>query len=64
MDKLTNNLSPLSKAPYHRSILAAMKLARRKLDRYYSLTDLSSAYRIAMGKFYLPTVNPPLILID
>ena len=50
MDKLTSNLSPSSKVLYHRSILAAMKLARRKLNRYYSLTDLSSPYCITMGK--------------
>ena len=29
-----------------------MKLAEKKLNRYYSLTDLSSPYRIAMGMNY------------
>jgi len=27
-----------------------MKLTRKKLNHYYSLTDLSAVYRIAMGK--------------
>jgi len=49
MDKLNNALDPRSKKPYHPAIKAAMKLARAKLDRYYSMTDLSHLYRIAMG---------------
>jgi hypothetical protein len=50
MDKLDSHLNPASKTPYHPAIQAAMKLARKKINRYYSMTDLSSAYRIAMGK--------------
>jgi hypothetical protein len=50
MDKLDSHLNPNTKKPYHPAIQAAMKLARKKINRYYSLTDLSSAYRIAMGK--------------
>jgi len=50
MDTLTNTLNPETKESYHPSILAAMKLARKKMDRYYSLTDDSAPYRIAMGK--------------
>jgi hypothetical protein len=50
MDKLDNNLNPHTKRPYHPAIVAAMKLARKKINRYYSMTDLSSAYRIAMGE--------------
>lgn len=49
MDTLTNTLNPDTKESYHPSILAAMTLARKKMDRYYSLTDDSAAYRIAMG---------------
>ena len=52
MDKLTNHLHPSSNESYHVSIIAAMKLARKKLDRYYSLTDLASPYRIAMSKLF------------
>jgi hypothetical protein len=50
MDRLSSNLNPSTKQTYHKSIIAAMRLARKKLDRYYSLTDRSTAYRIAMGK--------------
>jgi len=49
MDKLDNNLNPNTKTTYHPAILAAMKLARRKINRYYSITDASSVYRMAMG---------------
>jgi hypothetical protein len=52
MDKLDSNLNPRSKKQYHPSIGAAMRLAKKKLNRYYELTDLSSAYRIAMGRPY------------
>ena len=50
MDKLDSHLNPRTKKPYHPAIQAAMKLARKKINRYYSMTDLSSAYRIMMGK--------------
>ena len=48
--KLDNHLNSSMKRSYHPAILAAMKLACNKINRYYSMTDLSSAYRIAMGK--------------
>jgi hypothetical protein len=48
MDTLTSNLDPDTKQPYHPSILAAMTLARKKMNRYYSLTDDAAPYRIAM----------------
>jgi hypothetical protein len=52
MDRLDNELnSTHGNRPLHPSIVVAMKLARRKLNRYYSLTDLSSVYRIAMGTY-------------
>ena len=54
MDKLDNHLNPHTKQPYHPAIKAAMKLARKKINRYYSLTDLSSVYRIAMGNEPVP----------
>ena len=51
MDKLDNHLNPNSKQPYHPAILAAMKLARNKLNRYYLMTDILSGYQIAMSKW-------------
>ena len=50
IDWLHNTLNPKTKKQYHPSILVTMKLAQKKLDQYYSRTDLSSIYRIAMGK--------------
>ena len=50
MDKLDVHLRPGTWEPYHFAIQAAMKLARKKINRYYSMTDLSSVYRIAMNK--------------
>jgi hypothetical protein len=49
MDKLNDTLNRKTKKPYRASIRAAMKLASKKLDKYYSMTDTSNAYRIAMG---------------
>jgi hypothetical protein len=49
MDTLTNTLDPETKMPYHPSILAAMAVARKTMNRYYSLTDEAAPYRIAMG---------------
>lgn len=34
-----------------RSIRAGVAMAKRTLNHYYSLTDSSEVYRIAMGKF-------------
>jgi len=48
MDRITKGLDPRTKRPFHRSIVAALKLARNKMNRYYSLTDASVTYRIAM----------------
>jgi hypothetical protein len=52
MDRITDSLNPQTKELYHPSILAAMKLACKKMDHYYSLTDDSAVYRLAMGKFF------------
>jgi hypothetical protein len=50
MDRLDKHLNPAMQKPYHLAIQAMMKLACKKLNWYYSMTDLSSVYRIAMGK--------------
>jgi hypothetical protein len=44
MDKLNSTLDPRTKKAYHPAIKTAMKLARAKLNRYYSMTDLSHLY--------------------
>jgi hypothetical protein len=48
MNRLSNSLNQWTGKAYHPSITVAMKLARKKMDRYYSLTDSSNTYRIAM----------------
>jgi hypothetical protein len=48
MDRITSNLNYQTGKVYHPALLAAMKLARKKMDCYYSLTDSSRVYRIAM----------------
>lgn len=53
MDILTSTLDLETKQLYHPLILAAMKLARKKIDWYYSLINDAVPYRIAMGKSYL-----------
>jgi hypothetical protein len=50
MDTLGGTSDPETKQRYHPSILAAIALARKKMNRYYSLTDEAAPYRIAMGK--------------
>ena len=48
MDRLSDSLNQRTRKVYHPSITVAMKLARKKMDRYYSLTDSSNTYHIAM----------------
>lgn len=40
--------------PLHPAVKHALSFGRKHLDKYYSKTDLSNVYRIAMGK-------PPII---
>jgi hypothetical protein len=49
MDKLDSGLDANTKQKYHPAIKAAMQLAQAKMNCYYSITDNSSIYRIAMG---------------
>ena len=51
MDILTSNLDLETKQPYHPLIIAAITLARKKMNQYYSLTDDAVPYRIAMGMY-------------
>jgi hypothetical protein len=43
----TNYTLPSSKK--HPAIRAAVEIAKKTLNKYYSLTDASELYRIAMG---------------
>lgn len=48
MDRLTSHLNPKTGKEFPAALVEAMKLARKKMNRYYSLTNNSIAYRIAM----------------
>ena len=51
MDHINDVLDAFSRnADYNLAIRSAVDLAKRTLNRYYSLTDASEVYRIAMGK--------------
>jgi hypothetical protein len=53
MDRIDSHLNAhAGNRSLHPSIIAAMKLAKLKLNRYYSLTDMSSIYRIAMSTVF------------
>jgi hypothetical protein len=54
MDKINNILtstivSSLGCRPIHNSVRKALNLAKTTLNKYYSRTDTSNIYRIAMG---------------
>jgi len=48
MDQLTETLNQWTGKAYYPAITAAMKLVHKKMDRYYSLTNFSNTYCIAM----------------
>src|SRR5882672_7103287 len=47
---LDNHLNPAMQKPYNPAIQAVMKLVCKKLNQYYSMTDISLEYWITMGK--------------
>lgn len=51
MDKLDSHMNNVEmKEEFQPAIRAAIKLARKKMDRYWNLTDDSNMYHIATGK--------------
>ena len=53
MDHIDKKLSTYSNdKKYLPSICSTVTLAKKTLDHYYSLTDYSEVYRIAMGRCY------------
>lgn len=58
MDKLNDHMKTIEGVgeKFHPSILAAMKLARNKMDRYWKKTDESNVYHIAMGQSFRVTL--------
>jgi len=53
MDRIDALLKSSSPQPLSPSVKQALKFARAVINKYYSKTDLSNVYRIAMGKYQL-----------
>jgi hypothetical protein len=51
MDRIDALLNDAPVEPLSPSVKHALKFARESINKYYSKTDLSNVYRIAMGKF-------------
>jgi hypothetical protein len=49
----TDSINPKLSAP----IRAALGLAKKTLNRYYTMTDLSEVYRIAMGMYQIYCID-------
>lgn len=50
MDRMHDNLTvACENEDYSPALRAALKMGKGLLDKYYSLTDTSEVYRIAMG---------------
>ena len=49
MNQINTMLSSSSTEPLSPSIKHALSFVRKIMDKYYSKTDLSNVYRIAMG---------------
>lgn len=50
MDSIDSTLATaIANSKYNTAITASLKLGKDLLNKYYSLTDMSDAYRIAMG---------------
>jgi hypothetical protein len=50
----TDYILPTSKK--HPAVRAAVEIAKKTLNKYYSLTDDSELYRIAMGSYFASSV--------
>ena len=51
MDWIDAMLSSFTMAPLAPSVKHALSFTHRLMDKYYSKTDLSNVYRIAMGMY-------------
>ena len=51
MDRIDALLSDVPAEPLSQSVKHALTFARKSINKYYSKTDLSNVYRIAMGEY-------------
>ena len=56
MDHIDNLLSDSAKQPLTPSIKYALCFTQASINKYYSLSDNSNIYRIAMGMSKFPTI--------
>ena len=62
MDKMHKELTAAAEnVEYSPALQAALSLGKNLLDKYYSLSDDSEIYRIAMGTFIMFPLRPFLI---
>ena len=64
MDKIDGMLTDLATEPLCSSIKHALTFARSLMNKYYSKTDASNVYRIAMGKYYQYNIASRLMMSD
>jgi hypothetical protein len=53
MDRIDAMLHDFATTPLAPSVKHALTFTRRLMDKYYSKTDLSNVYRIAMGMYLI-----------
>jgi hypothetical protein len=63
MDRIDAMLSGSSTEPLSPSVKHALSFARKIMDKYYSKTDLSNVYRIAMGVFLMVLASCSILII-
>jgi hypothetical protein len=62
MDRIDAMLSSSSTEPLSPSVKHALSFARKIMDKYYSKTDLSNVYRIAMGMFLMVSASCSILI--
>jgi hypothetical protein len=56
MDRIDAMLKDSANEPLAPAVKHSLKFAQRVMNKYYSKTDLSNMYRIAMGTYILSSV--------
>ena len=55
MDHIDRHLTTSAlNSSYHPAIKAALAMGKKLLNKYYTLTDHSEMYRIALSEFFCP----------
>ena len=62
MDRIDTMLSSSSTEPLSPSVKYTLSFAWKIMDKYYSKTDLSNVYRIAMGMFLMVSASCSILI--